>query len=402
MIRMSAVKITDRISAVPVLNPAMRIFDVVMKTDYGTSYNSYIVKGDSKSALIETAHATFFSQYVETIKSVCDPGEIEYIVLNHCEPDHSGALKELLDLCPNAKIYVSRAGSIYLKGITNRDDLPVIIAKDGDSIDLGGATLRFISAPFLHWPDSMFTYCEEEKTVFTCDLLGSHYCEPYILDTLVAYPEKYFDALRGYFDAIFGPFKSYVRAGLKKLSELDYNNACTSHGPVLTRDGKLDKVLSLYTQWSAELPSAEDIPVFYCSAYGNTEKLAQAISKGILRAKPNAVSEAVDINSCDMPSLQARLNACSAFAIGSPTINSDAVAPVWELLSHVDAINSKKRPALVFGSYGWSGEAVPNIIARLNGLRMSVFEDGMKVTFVPSDEDIKNAEELGFRFASSF
>ena len=133
---MSAVKITDRISAVPVLNPAMRIFDVVMKTDYGTSYNSYIVKGDSKSALIETAHATFFSQYVETIKSVCDPGEIEYIVLNHCEPDHSGALKELLDLCPNAKIYVSRAGSIYLKGITNRDDLPVIIAKDGDSIEL--------------------------------------------------------------------------------------------------------------------------------------------------------------------------------------------------------------------------------------------------------------------------
>ena len=144
MIRMSAVKITDRIIAVPVLNPAMRIFDVVMKTDYGTSYNSYIVKGDSKSALIETAHATFFSQYVETIKSVCDPGEIEYIVLNHCEPDHSGALKELLDLCPNAKICVSRAGSIYLKGITNRDDLPVIIAKDGDSIDLGGATLRFI------------------------------------------------------------------------------------------------------------------------------------------------------------------------------------------------------------------------------------------------------------------
>ena len=233
-------------------------------------------------------------------------------------------------------------------------------------------------------------------------MLGSHYCEPYILDTLVAYPEEYFDALKGYFDAIFGPFKSYVRAGLKKLSELDYNNACTSHGPVLTRDGKLDKVLSLYTQWSAELPSAEDIPVFYCSAYGNTEKLAQAISKGILRAKPNAVSEAVDINSCDMSSLQARLNACSAFAIGSPTINSDAVAPVWELLSHVDAINSKKRPALVFGSYGWSGEAVPNIISRLNGLRMSVFEDGMKVTFVPSDEDIKNAEELGFRFASSF
>ena len=399
---MSAVKVTDRISAVSILNPAMRIFDVVMKTEYGTSYNSYIVRGDEKAALIETSHVTFFSHYVEMIKQVCDPSEIEYIVLNHCEPDHSGSLRDLLDLCPNAKICVSRAGSIYLKGITNRDDLPLVIAKDGDSIDLGGATLKFIPAPFLHWPDSMFTYCEEERTVFTCDMLGSHYCEPYIYDTAVTYPAKYFEALKGYYDAIFGPFKPYVRAGLEKLSNLDYDFACTSHGPILTRDGKLNEVLRLYNEWSAQVQGEVDIPVFYCSAYGNTEKLAQAISRGILRAKPDAKCEAIDINSVEMSVLQARLNASTAFAVGSPTINSDAVAPVWELLSHVDAINSKKRPALVFGSYGWSGEAVGNITARLNGLRMSVFEDGLKVTFVPSDEDIKNAEELGFRFASSF
>ena len=399
---MSAIKVTDRISSVSVLNPAMRTFDIIMRTEYGTSYNSYIVKGDEKTALIETAHAEFFSQYEQTVREIADPEKIEYIVMNHCEPDHSGSLRKMLELCPNAKIYVSRAGSIYLKNITNRADLPVVIVKDGDMIDLGGVTLKFISAPFLHWPDSMFTYCEEEKTVFTCDVLGAHYCEPYMFDTMIAYPEKYLDAVKVYYDAIFGPFASYVRSGMAKLNALDIERACTSHGPILTKEGSLNEVLSLYTQWSAEKEKSIDIPVFYCSAYGNTKLLAEAISKGILRAKPNAVSEAVDIFENDMSKVQARLNASTAFAIGSPTINADAVAPVWELLGHVDAINSKKRPALVFGSYGWSGEAVPNIIARLTGLKMNVFEQSLKVTFIPTEDDLKNAEELGFNFAQSF
>ena len=399
---MSAIKVTDRISSVSVLNPAMRTFDIIMRTEYGTSYNSYIVKGDEKTALIETAHADFFNQYEQTVREIADPEKIEYIVMNHCEPDHSGSLRKMLELCPNAKIYVSRAGSIYLKNITNRADLPLVIVKDGDMIDLGGVTLKFISAPFLHWPDSMFTYCEEEKTVFTCDVLGAHYCEPYMFDTMIAYPDMYFDAVKVYYDAIFGPFSSYVRAGMAKLNALELDRACTSHGPILTKEGNLDKVLSLYTQWSAEKEKKTDIPVFYCSAYGNTKRLAEAISAGILRAKPDATSEAIDIFASDMSKVQARLNASTAFAIGSPTINADAVAPVWELLGHVDAINSKKRPALVFGSYGWSGEAVPNIIARLNGLKMKVFEESLKVTFIPTEDDIKNAEELGFNFAQSF
>lgn len=399
---MSAIKITDRISSVSVLNPAMRTFDIIMRTEYGTSYNSYIVKGNEKTALIETAHEEFFEQYEQAVRNVCDPEKIGYIVMNHCEPDHSGSLRKMLELCPNAKIYVTRAGSIYLKNITNRADLPLVIVKDGDKIDLGGVTLKFIAAPFLHWPDSMFTYCSEEKTVFTCDVLGAHYCEPYMLDTKVAYLNEYFDAVKGYYDAIFSPFSSYVRAGLEKLNLLDIERACTSHGPILTKEGCLDKVLSLYNKWSSVKESVTDIPVFYCSAYGNTKKLAEKISEGILRAKPDAKSEAIDIFASDMSKVQARLNAATAFAIGSPTINSDAVAPVWELLGHVDAINSKKRPVLVFGSYGWSGEAVSNITARLTGLKMNVFNENLKVAFVPTEEDLKAAQELGFRFAQSF
>lgn len=157
-----------------------------------------------------------------------------------------------------------------------------------------------------------------------------------------------------------------------------------------------------YRAWSQ--PAAKEqksIPVFYCSAYGNTGKIAQAIAQGIKEALPEADCPVYDVNDHDMGFLQVELNASDAFAVGSPTINQDAVAPIWNLLSHVDAINNKKRPALVFGSYGWSGEAVPNLTARLTGLKSSMFGEGFKVAFVPSDEDLCKAKELGKAFAKS-
>ncbi len=400
---MSAVKITDRVSSVGILNPILRIFDVVMKTEYGTTYNSYIVRGSEKTALIETCHLTYFDQYVKNIREVCDPKDIDYIILNHCEPDHSGALRRLLELCPKAEIYVTKAGSLYLANITNRKDFPIHTVSDGEELSLGDLTLRFIPAPFLHWPDSMFTYLAEEKVVFSCDFLGSHYCEPHTIDTNIVYPKKYEDALLYYYTAIFGPFPAYVRKGLEKLSALDFDVAATSHGPVLTREGKLELALERYAEWSAEKKRDNpEIPVFFCSAYGNTRKIAEAIAEGIKAGKPSADCRLLDLSDCDMGEAAGLINSADAIAIGSPTINADAVANVWQLLSHVDAINSKKKPALVFGSYGWSGEAVPNIKARLEGLRMNVFGDGYKVCFVPSDEDIAEAKKLGEEFALSF
>ena len=400
---MPVVKISDSISYVGILNPILRIFDVVMKTEYGTTYNSYVVKGSEKTALVETCHLSYFEQYLKNIREVTKLEDIDYIILNHCEPDHSGALARLLELCPKAEIYVTRAASIYLNNITNGKDLPVHIVKDGEELSLGDKTLRFIPAPFLHWPDSMFTYLPEEKAVFTCDFLGSHYCEPHITDDNIVYPKKYEDALAYYYAAIFGPFPAYVRAGLEKLRGLEFDTALTSHGPVLSRGEKLPLALEKYAEWSEEKVFEKPlIPVFYCSAYGNTGKIAEAIAEGIREAKGDCACNAYDLNDHDMSTMSDLINSATAICIGSPTINADAVAPVWQLLSHVDAINSKKKPALVFGSYGWSGEAVPNISARLAGLKMNVFGEGYKVCFVPSDEDLESARELGRSFANSF
>lgn len=400
---MSAVKITDQIYAVGILNPALRVFDIVMETAYGTSYNSYVVKGAQKNALIESCHKTFLPQYIDNIREVIDPAEIDYIVLNHNEPDHSGCLKDILEFCPKATIVVSQAGSVYLKNILNNTEpLRIQVARDGDMIDLGGRTLRFIPAPFLHWPDSMFTWVEEEKTLFSCDFLGAHYCEPYTFDYSMAYPEKYEEGFTGYYNAIFAPFKPYVLAGLEKMKPLDVQIVCPSHGPVLTKGGRLEYAIERYREWSQ--PQTRDtllVPIFYTSAYGNTEIIADAIKDGILQVKPQAEIKLYDIIRHDMGELSALLHESSAFALGSPTINGDAVPPVWQLLSHVDALNNRKKPVLVFGSYGWSGEAVPNLTARVAGLKMQPFGEGLKICFVPSEADIEKACAMGKAFGET-
>ncbi len=398
---MSSTKITENLYSVGILNPAMRIFDVIMKTDYGTSYNSYILKGKNKTALIEVSHASFFDSYLDNIKEVCDPSEIDYIVLNHCEPDHSGALADILKHC-SPKIVCTKAGSNFLKNIVNSENLDFMIVNDGDDLDLGGAKLQFIPAAFLHWPDSMFTYCESEKALFSCDMFGCHYCEPYMIDKFIAYDKSYDIALKGYYDAIFGPFKPFVLAGMKKLEGLEFDIVCPSHGPVLTSGGKLENVFENYMAWSTPVKKdKKSVPVFYCSAYGNTAKAAQAISKGIMKASTEIESKAYDINEYELSELAGIINSSDAFAIGSPTINGDAVAPVWNLISTIDVINNRKRKALVFGSYGWSGEAVPNLISRLKGIKNDIFGEGFKFTFVPTENDLLSAEVLGEEFSKA-
>lgn len=398
---MSSFKIKEGLYSVGVLNPNLRVFDVIMRTEYGTSYNSYVVKGQ-KTALIEASHGTFFNGYVKNIKEVTPIEDIDYIILNHTEPDHSGVLKDLLALCPKAVIYCTRAAQIYLKKITNNPSFPCVAIKDGEKLDLGGLTLQFVVAPFLHWPDSMFTYIAEIKTVITCDFLGTHYCEPNMIDTGITYQDKFLVSFKEYYDAIFSPFKSYVLAGLDKLNALDFDTACVSHGPILTEKGLLPYAREMYRDWSTPKKSEHPLlPVFYCSAYGYTKMLAEEAVKTIKEIYPESECEAYDIICHDMGTLAALMNLSSGFMIGTPTINKDALPPVWELLSHLDVINSLKRPVGVFGSYGWSGEGVPSVIARLAALRIKVVGEGCKANFSPSEEELEKMRAYTKEFLSA-
>ncbi len=394
-------QITEGVFYTGVLNPSLRVFDVIMRTEYGTSYNSYIVTGSEKTAAVEAAHLSFSDYYLDNILQALDGRELDYLILNHCEPDHTGCINRLLERFPNLTVVVSPAGAIYMKQISNRQ-LNLQVVKDGDTLELGGKTLRFISAPFLHWPDSMFTWLEQDNILFSCDFLGCHFCEPQIFDVCTIYDDKYLAALKYYYDCIFGPFQPYVRQGLEKIKDLDIVFNCNSHGPILTKDGKLPQVLELYRQWSAEESRQQKrIPIFYVSAYGNTRKIAKAITQGITQVIPDAQVESYNIIEHDMAKLAALLNESDAFLIGSPTINRDAVAPVWQLLAGIEAINIQKRPVAVFGSFGWSGEAAPNLAQRLTSLKCKVWEEQLKVNFVPSEQELEKATELGKAFAQS-
>ncbi len=397
---MAAEKITDRIYSVGVQNPDLRVFDIVMATKYGTSYNSYVVKGE-EVALIEASHADFEGEYEANIREVVDPANIKYIILNHTEPDHSGALRDLLKLCPQATVLATAVALNYLKNIVNEpfNSRPV---KDGEVLDLGGVTLTFAPSPLLHWPDSMFTYCPEEKTLFSCDVFGSHYSSKSMLDKEIDNVDGYKEAFKGYYDAIFGPFKPFVVAGMAKIAKFPFETVCPSHGPVLTKDGQLPDVLDSYRAWSKVTKNAvRTVPVFYCSAYGCTAKLAKAIADGVKEVIPDAACETYNLIENDMADMRAKVNSADAFAVGSPTLNADAVPPVWDLLAGVDAINCRKKPVAVFGSFGWSGEAVPNLIARLAGLKTAVVGEGLKVCFVPTDADLEAAKEYGRQLASA-
>ena len=373
---MGVTKISENVYSVGVLNPSLRIFDVIMKTEYGTSYNAYLIKNNGKCALVETVHEKFFGEYLENIRSVLGDTAPDCLIMNHNEPDHSGSVAKLTDIYPGMIVIESKAGAMYIKNIANKE-LNIKTVSDNEVIDLGGDGLRFIVAPFLHWPDSMFTYFAKDKILFTCDFLGAHFCEPTVFDYNVKYPIEYNQSFREYYNAIFAPFKPYVLSGLDKIKDIDFEIACPSHGPILTKKdgGSLDDDIKRYATYSApqknEIFAKARIPIFYCSAYGNTEKLAGYIKTGIQEIKPDTEVSIFDINFFPGGSGQIAetINSCDAFLLGSPTINRDAVAPVWELINAIDAISMRDRPCAVFGSYGWSGEACGNLISRLKGLK---------------------------------
>ncbi len=388
-------QLKDGLYYVGVQNPALRVFDIVMRTEYGTTYNTYLLRGSDKTALIETSHSRFFEAFKANIEEIMPISHIDYVVFNHTEPDHTGTLAKILEINPDITVVGSVAAIRNIGAITNMKFNQMVV-KNGDSLDLGGGiSLDFISAPNLHWPDSIFSYCKALKTVFTCDFLGAHYCEPTITDELIPYPEKYEDAFHYYYCAIMGPFKKFVLDGLKKLEELDFDMVCCSHGPVLKE--RISYCMKKYKEWSSVTPEEKTASVFYVSAYGYTAEMASALAKGL--ASKGVRVETFDIIQHSAAELSEKIELSKAYLFGSPTINRDAVKPVWDVIGMIDPISNKGKKAMVFGSYGWSGEACKNLSERLKGIGIEVWGDIQRINFKPTDADLENLTALGAQFA---
>ena len=394
MIDNKVLPVNESVKWVGVLDPGLVTFDVVMETKYGTTYNSYFIDADKK-AIIETTKATFRDTYLDKIKQVTDFEDIEYIILNHTEPDHSGNLTYLLDLALNATVVGSRSAINFLKHMVDKD-FKSIVVKNGDTLDLGNKTLKFIQAPFLHWPDTMYTYLIEDKMLFTCDSFGCHYCDERMFDDLV---DDFDDSFKYYFDVILKPFSNYMLEAIDKISDLEIDVICPGHGPILRSNWQK------YVEWSREISaetesSHKDSKVFiaYVSAYGNTKKIAEKIAEGIKMAGDIEV-ELMDIEHVNIEELEDKVYKSSAFIIGSPTINQNILLPIYKLLAIINPIRNKGKLAGAFGSYGWSGEAVKIIQDNLKNLKLKIYdEDGLKVNFIPYDKSDEQAVEYGMGF----
>lgn len=383
---MGAIKLSESVYSVGVLNPSLRVFDIVMESRYGTSYNAYVIKGE-KNVLIDTVHVDYFDEYVENIQSVVgDLSAIDCLIVNHTEPDHSGSVAKLLELIPGLTVYCTNPAKKYLSAIANRE-FSCTVVKQGDSVELGGGrALSFIIAPLLHWPDTMMTWYADEKMLFTCDFLGAHFCEPTMFEEKLHYGKEYLEQFRYYYDCIFGPFKPYVIAGLDKIKDLGIKTVCPSHGPILTKN--IAERMDDYRKWSTPAEqSGKKMLIVYASAYKYTALLAAAAFEAV-KNKDGLSAECLDIVTTPLSEIAAKANEADALLVGSCTINRDAPKHVWDVLASIDAINTKSKPAGAFGSYGWSGEAVGMIRSRLSELKFSFVGDGVRVNFKPDENDL--------------
>lgn len=388
---MSAVKIVDNVYEVGVKDPDLKIFDITMKTD-GTTYNSYLIVGKEKTALIDTVKEGFQDEFFANIEEILPVEKIDYLVVNHNEPDHSGAMPYLLDRNPDVKIYCSAAAVPYVKAIINRD-ADINGVKDKTQLELGGKTLTFRLMPYMHWPDTMMDFLEEDGILFSNDGFAAHLCSDELYaDELTADVDYEVDY---YFRCIMRPFTGYIRRNMPKLDDHDIKMVAPSHGPLFRKEPL--KYINKYKEWSNDKAEGRNlISVFYASNYGNTQRIAKSL--GDMLQERGYEIKLTDVTNGDAEEIREQIEMSKAVVIGTPTFNGDAVKPIWDLAALFSTVYSISKKAAVFGSYGWGGEGSKLVASRLNGLKLKVMEDEFRARLIPSNDELAELSSFADKF----
>ncbi|MBI5901542.1 MAG: FprA family A-type flavoprotein [Rhodocyclales bacterium] len=400
--RADPVELARGVHWIGAFDPDLRSFDIILRTANGTSYNAYAVRGDAGVAVIDTVKAGFGERFFRRLEAVADYDEISTVVLNHLEPDHSGALPELLRRAPRAQLYVSHQARPMLKGLFDPEEFAGRITGvgTGDTVDLGGRTLEFFNTPYLHWPDTQCTWLEDEGLLFSGDFLGCHYCDMRLFNDAVGDFRFSFDY---YYAHIMRPFRAHVRSALDLIEPLLLRTIAPAHGPVLREDPR-DYVRRYRALSKSGLHrhQVKTLAIFYISAYGATRRMAEAIAAGAESAAGDTDAPAggvrvslYDIEGSEPHPFVDLIEEADALIFGSPTINGDAVKPVWDLLATLTMVDVKGKLGAAFGSYGWSGEAVPMIEDRLRRLKLRVPVQGVKARLAPTPEEFSACHALG-------
>lgn len=383
-------EIAPSIHWVGVNDTESKIFEELWSIPRGVSINSYLVLGKNKSALIDTMKESSFEEYIKKIRKLIDPKELDYIVLNHVEPDHAGSLSKLLSIVSKASVVSSKNGIDFLR---NYHKVPFndIVVNDKMTIDLGGKTLQFISTPCLHWPETMATFIEQDGVLFSGDLFGAF---DVIGNNIFAdsINETSTNAAKRYFSAILSPYAPFVDKAIQKFCNLEkpIRVIAPSHGLIYKNNS------SIITQIYSDLCSnkyEKKVVIAYGSMYGNTEIIAKAIAKGVTDRGVRAVT--FNITRSDPSEILAELWKAPAIAIGSPVYDGYIFPPVTNLLELIKLKRFKNRVFGLFGNYTWGGAPLHQMEERIKNMNSEIITPLIKAQGLPTDKNIEGAQELG-------
>jgi len=374
-------------------------------TEKGTTYNAYLIK-DEKNVLFDTVKSNFKEDLLFHISEVMEPSDIDYIVVNHVELDHSGCLPEVIDLVKPEKIICSPLGKKAMIDHFHREDWPFEVVKSGDTVPLGKRTITFLETKMLHWPDSMLSYIGEEKLLISNDAFGQHFASTERFADEVTECGLIYQAEK-YFANILTPFSKLVQKVLGTVTEmgLEIDMIAPDHGVIwrnndkkLTPHLEVSTILNLYADWSAGKVSNKAL-VIYDTMWKSTGQMAKAIAGAIAREgiSVQILNLAVNHRSDVMTeALDAK-----ALVFGSPTLNNGILPRMADFLTYLKGLKPQNKIGAAFGSFGWSGEAVKQITAAIEDMGIEVVDPGLRVKYVPTEENFSACKELGKKVAQA-
>lgn len=385
---MTVKKIKKDIYWVGAIDWDRRLFDELIPLPEGTSYNAYLIKGQKKTALIDTVDPTKEDDLLDNLDDL-EIEHLDYIVVNHAEQDHSGTIPLMLELYSEAKIVTNeKCKKMLIEHLLIAEDR-IITVKDNDTLSLGGKTLRFIFAPWVHWPETMLTYLEEDKILFSCDLFGAHLAES---NLWVDDESKVYVAAKRYYAEIMMPFRNNIKKHLERLKGLEIKTIAPSHGQIYSHP---EFILSAYREWiSDEVENEVIIP--YVSMHGSVEEMVYILSEELM--KKGITVKLFNLSRTDIGALAIALVDAATIVIASPTVLAGAHPQIVSAVYLANALRPKLRYASVIGSYGWGGKMLENISAMIGNLKVEILSPVI-VKGYPKEEDYNSLIKLAGEIA---
>ncbi|MGK7927218.1 MAG: diflavin flavoprotein [Spirulina sp.] len=364
-------------------------FDIEFGLQNGTTYNSHLIRGE-KIALVDTSHEKFRQLYLDTLTGLIDPKQIDYLIISHTEPDHSGLVKDFLKLNPQVVVVGAKVAIQFLEGFVHEKFARQVV-KNGDKIDLGqGHVLEFVNAPNLHWPDTILTYDWGTQTLYTCDVFGMHYCSDDLFDSNLKLiePDYHF-----YYECLMAPNARSVLSALKRMEKLgDVTLVANGHGPLLKHN--VTELIGRYRDWSkAQTKGDKTVAVFYVSGYGDSDRLSQSIARGI--TKTGITVEMMDAIGADPQDVRELVEHCAGLAIAMPPASGEKAKESATTLSTILASASDKQVMGFFESYGEDDEPIDPILTKFRELGLTKVFPSIRIKDTPTEATYQLCEEAG-------